>query len=376
MLGALPLVLLMAGCSDASDDESYADRDWSAVTPVVADVPEVREPAAAPTRANLRALDPCAVGAAGDADATEPPRQGTTCTVLRAEGTVGVETDVRYYVDSGPEAVNALNSRDRVEIAGLAAWVGPGPTGGVDAHAPCAVVVPAGLEQALVIADAEPGCPAATAAAEAALADLGAVARGGRTLTEPVFYAADEPDPGGAGGCAELGDQLAWLCAPVGDAGSVEVPTDPVDLIRQGEADPQVLCLPALESADEAAATDGRSWVAVTTAVGPQDLAERSSYDGPRQCTLLAAPDVPAAAADDNPATVIVAARREPLGTEPNTEVAGHPAYHSEISGTWEVALTDTSEHGLLRIEVLDTDRHEPAWAEDLVEDLVERAFG
>ncbi|CAN5380320.1 hypothetical protein BH09ACT12_BH09ACT12_31930 [soil metagenome] len=384
MLGAVPLVLLLTGCSNTSDESSYADRDWSAVAPVVAGIPQVREPEAAFTRANLRALDPCAVGAAGDAGAAEPPGKGSTCTVVRGDGTVQVDTAARYFVDgSGPDAVSALDSRDRLEIAGIAAWVGEGPITAGGSGVPCAVVVPASLEQALAIIDTDPDCTAATAAAEAALADLGAVSRAGQNVIDPIFYGADEADPGGAGGCTQLGDQIAWLCAPVGGEGSIEVPTDPVDLIRRGEADPQILCVPALESARATAATTGRSWVAVTTAVGPQELADRSSYDGPRQCTLLAAKDstdgsgaAEGTEADDNPATIIVSARRQPLGTEANADVAGHPTYHSELSGTWEVALTDTSEHGFLRIEILDTDRTEPAWAEDLVEDLAQRTFG
>ncbi|MCR6033662.1 hypothetical protein GGQ22_19830 [Nocardioides sp. zg-579] len=372
---ALPLALLLAGCGVLSAEESYADRDWSAAPPVVADVPQVREPTAARTRANLRALDPCAIGAAGDADSTEPPGERTVCTALRSDGTVEVDTAARYYVEgSGPDAINALDSRDRVEIAGVAAWVGPGPTTAGGRSRSCAVVVPASLELALVIADAEPDCGAATAAAEAAIGDLGSMTRPGRDVTAPVFYAADEPDPGGVGGCAHLGDQRRWLCAPV-DQDGVDVPADPVDLIRRGEVDPQVLCLPALEAARETAATDGRSWVAMTTTVSPQDRDERSSYDGPRQCTLVAAED-DGGGADANPATILVSARREPLGTQANTEVSGHPAYHAEIAGAWEIALTDPTEHGYLSVQVLDTERSEPTWAEDLVEDLVRRTLG
>lgn len=291
-----------------------------------------------------------------------------------------MDTAARYYDDSTYDAVNALNTRDRVEIAGVAAWVGEGTTTAGGRRYACAVVVPASLHQALVIADADAGCAAATAAAEAALADLGAVSRAGREVTEPVFYGADEPDPGGAGGCSQLGDQIAWLGAPVGVEGSVEVPTDPVDLIRRAEADPQVLCFPALESARATAATTSRIWVAMTTALGPQDLDERSSYDGPRQCTLVAATDSPDAGegpgVDDDPATIILSARSQPLGTNPSTEVAGHPAFHFEVSGRWEVALTEISEHGFLRISILDTDRAAPAWAEDFVEDLVQRTLG
>ncbi|MCX6398514.1 MAG: hypothetical protein NTX33_01110 [Propionibacteriales bacterium] len=365
---ALPLALVLAGCSR---DRSYDDRDWSQIQPVAADIPQVREPGAAITRTNLGALDPCAVGAVGEAEAIATPGRGNTCTVNRSEGTVEVITDARYFSEgSGPDAINALDSRDRVEIADVVTWVGKGAVTSGGPSTGCAVVVPASLRLALAIVDAEEDCAAAQATAEAVLADLAAVTRPGRTVTEPVFYAVDEPDPGGVGGCAELGDQIEWLCAPVGE---VDVPDDPVDLIRQGEADPRALCVPALESAQRSAASEGRSWVAVTTAVNPQELADRASYDGLRQCTLLEAQDRVGAASD--PATVIVTARRQPLETNANTEVAGHPTYHSEQSGTWEVALTDPGDNGFLRIEVVDAQRQEPAWAEEFVADLVERVF-
>lgn len=368
IVATLPLALVLAECSG---DPSYDDRDWSQIEPVSADIPQVREPGAAITRTNLGALDPCAVGAAGEAEAIASPGEGNTCTVNRSEGTVEVITDARYFVEgSGPDAINALDSRDRVELAGVATWVGEGAVTSGGPSAGCAVVVPASLVLALAIVDADEDCTAAKATAEVVLADLAAVTSPGRTFTEPVFYAADEPDPGGVGGCAELGDQIEWLCAPVGE---VDVPEDPVDLIRNGEADPRVLCIPALESARATAASEGRSWVGVTTAVNPQELAERASYDGPRQCTLLEARDRVDAGGD--PATVIVTARRNPLETNANTEVAGHPTYHSKQSGTWEVALTEPGENGFLRIEVLDAKRQEPAWAEEFVTDLVERVF-
>lgn len=368
IVAVLPLALVLAGCSG---DPSYDDRDWSPVEPVAADVPQVREPDAADTRTNLDALDPCAVGAAGETATIATPDNAGTCTVNRGDGTVEVITAARYFVEgSGPDAINALDSRERVEIAGVVAWVGKGPVTSEGPDVRCAVVLPASLELALAIVDADEDCASARATAEAALADLAAVTRTGRTVTEPVFYATDEPDPGGVGGCAELGDQIEWLCAPVGE---VDVPDDPVDLIRHGEADPRVLCLPALESAQRTAAGEGRSWVTVTTAVNQQGLSERASYDGPRQCTLLEAKE--RADADGDPATIIVSARRQPLETNANTEVAGHPAYHAKLSGTWEVALTETDENGFLRIEVLDAERDEPAWAEEFVADLVERVL-
>lgn len=375
ILAALPLALALAlalgGCTG---EPSYDDRDWSAVDPVAAGVPQVREPDAATTRANLRALDPCAVGAAGSSGAAATirlPGKGGSCTVHRGAGTVEVLTDARYLVDgSGLDAINALDSRERVEIAGVATWVGGGPVTSGGDDVPCAVVVPASLERALAVVDAEDDCAVAKEAVAAALADPAAVTRKGRSVAEPVFYAADETDPGGEGACAELGDQLEWLCAPVGD---VDVPDDPVDLIRYGEADPRVLCLPALESARAVASAPGRSWAAVTTGVAPQDLAERASYDGPRQCTLLATKD--ADDADGNPATIVVTARRDPLETVANTEVAGHPAYHSDLARTWEVALTETGENGFLRVEIVDAGRDQPDWAEELVADLVERTL-
>ncbi len=366
--------LAVAGCSRT---QGYADRDWSAIDPVAADIPQVREPDEKATRTNLDALDPCAVGAAGDPDAVgapaPPPKPGkdVTCTSVRAEGTVEVITAARYFVDgTGPDAINALDDRVRSEIAGFAVWTGPGPVTPDGPNARCAVVVPASLELGLVILDEREDCTAATAAATAALGDLPSVTRAGQHVTVPVFYAADEPDPGGAGACAELGDQLEWLCAPVGQ---VDVPKDPVDLIRHGEADPGMLCTPALLSVRATAETDGRTWVGMTTAVAPQDLDERTSYDGPRQCTLLEAKD--RADADSAPVTIIVTARRQPLETSANTDVAGHPAYHSKLSGTWEVALTKPTEHGYLSIDIVDDRREEPAWAKKFVADLVKRVF-
>ncbi|MEV5000171.1 hypothetical protein [Nocardioides sp. LML1-1-1.1] len=369
IVAALPLALVLAGCSG---EPSYDDRDWSAVDAAAPGVPQVRDPALALTRANLGALDPCAVGAVGEGGALrEPGEEPGSCTVNRGAGTVEVLTAARYLVEgSGPDTVNALDTRERAEVAGVATWVGPGPVTSGGDPAGCAVVVPASLDLALAIVDADDDCATAKQVAAAALADLPAVTRPGRGLTAPVFYAADEPGPGGEGACAELGGQIAWLCAPVGD---VDVPGDPVDLIRHGEADPAVLCVPALESARASAASKGRSWVAMTTATGPQDRAERASYDGKRQCTLLAAKDDEDV--DGNPATIIVAARRDPLETKADAEVAGHPAYHDERSGTWEVALTTTDERGFLRVEVLDAERQEPAWAKDFVADLVERVL-
>lgn len=365
---ALPLGLVLAGCSG---EPSYDDRDWSALAPVAADVPQVRAPALATARANLAALDPCAIGAVGESGAIRTPAADGSCTVDRGRGSVEVSTTARYLVEStGLDAINALDSRERVDLAGVAAWAGPGPvtSGGDDVG--CAVVVPASLDLALAITDADDDCATAKEVAAAALGDLGAVTRPGRTPAPPVFYAADEPTPGGEGGCAELGGQIAWLCAPVGD---VDVPGDPVDLVRRGEADPGVLCVPALESARATAASKGRSWVAMTTATGPQDRAERASYDGRRQCTLVAAKDQEDV--DGDPATIVVTARRDPLGTASNAKVGDHAAYHDARSGTWEVALTTTDEKGYLAVTVLDTRRKEPDWAKDLVADLVKRTL-
>lgn len=85
--------------------------------------------------------------------------------------------------------------------------------------------------------------------------------------------------------------------------------------------------------------------MAVTTAVGPQARTERTRYRGPRQCTFLKVRK--RKDADANPATVIVSARREPVETAANAEVSGHPAYHSELSSRWEVALSATDETAL-----------------------------
>ncbi|MBM9458691.1 hypothetical protein JK386_02135 [Nocardioides sp. zg-536] len=370
---ALPftLVLLAAACSA---EASYDDRDWSAIEPVAAEVPQVRVPDPAVTEANLAALDPCAVGAAGD-PAAEPAsldRRDTSreCQVQRSDGPVQVIVGAPYLAE-GSDAAGVLERRTRQDVAGVAAWVGPGPVGN-GRSARCAVIVPLSPERTLVVADPdEDDCGVALTAAEAALADPAAMARPGGTVTEPVFYAADEPDPGGVDGCAELADQLAWLCVPATDA---DVPGDPVDLIRHGEADPAVLCVPALASAEQAAPVAGRRWVAVTTAPNPVPEGERASYDGARVCTLLTS-KVRGGEADDA-TKVVVTARRDPLKVEANTEVAGHPTHHAKQSGTWEVALTETDANGYLRVQVLDADRKEPAWAEDLVTDLVERVFG
>jgi hypothetical protein len=485
-LGAAAVVLLalVAGLAWwlGSRDPSYADRDWSAMAPVAAAVPEVRTPDPAVVRGSLAALDPCAVGAAGEADASRVEGGPGTCTVYRSAGTVVVATSVAYRLDEshGPDAVNALDSRERVELSGVAAWVGPGPVSGglkVGGTA-CAVVVPASPDLALAIVADSADCTAAEASAEAALADLGAVttnhplppacdllatvapagvlsqdvatctgddltltvgaapldearlvgrptrlagtgareADGGRTcayewpigrdgagrpvrallrggpcarlrplatravaggarlapptLTAPVFYGAVEPDPGGVGGCAELGDQLSWMCAP---ARLRSLPDDPVDAIRTGEADPDALCTAALGSAKAA----GRTMVAVTTAPTLLDDAARASYDGRRRCTLLEPTDGPG---DHDTTTIIVTASRERLETVGNTTVAGRPAYHSTTASTWEIALTTPDERGYLRVEVIGSDtrghRSEPTWAADYARDLVERVWG
>ncbi|MFD1247100.1 hypothetical protein ACFQ3F_04815 [Nocardioides ginsengisoli] len=477
------LIALVAGLGWwlGSRDPSYADRDWSAMEPVAAAVPPVRTPDPAVTRDSLAALDACAVGAAGEPGATRIDGGPGTCTVHRSDGTVVVSTSVAYRLDEshGMQAINALDSRDRVEHSGVAMWVGPGPVsaGLTVSGATCAVVVPASLDLALAIVADSADCTAAEASAEAALADLDAVTatrplppacdllaavaptevlsqdvatcaggdltltlgaapldearllgrptrlggadareaddgracayewpvgrdatggpvrallRGGpcarlrplatravaavatmsaSTVTAPVFYGADEPDPGGVGGCAELGDQLSWLCAP---ARTRSLPDDPVDAIRSGEADPDALCTAALRSAKAA----GRTMVAVTTAPTLLDDAARLSYDGPRVCTLLEPTDGPG---DRDTTTIIVTASRDRLETVGNTAVAGHPAYHSKQASTWEIALTSPDERGYLRVRVIrsDTrgDRTEPAWAQAYVGDLVERLW-
>ena len=352
----------------ATRPESYADRDWSAVPAVPAAVPAVRSPDAATTRTRLAALDPCALGAAGDPDASGRAADDGSCTVRRGDGTVVVYPQVRYLVDAsrGPAAVNALDSRDRVAMAGVATWVGDGPVGEPVTARPaaCAVVVPASLELALAFVAESSDCTVVTRTAQAALAQLAP------TSGEPLFYAADEPDPGGTGGCAELGDQLAWLCAP---ATGRAVPDDPVDALRQGAADPDVLCTAALDAAE---ANDLRM-LAVTTATGPQRPADRASYRGPRQCTLLE----PTQDADDRDSiTISLTASREPLETQGNTTVAGHPAYHHAAAGTWDVALTEPTERGYLSIQVVrsasDGSRDVPEVADALVTDLVERLLG
>lgn len=467
----------------ASREESYADRDWSALEPAAAGVPQVRAPDPRTTRDSLAALDPCSIGAAGESDATRVPGDPGTCTVHRLGGTVVVHTSVAYLVGDGAgltlDAVNALDSRDREDVAGIATWVGDGAISPLveDDDAGCSVVVPASLDLALAIVGDSADCDTVTATAEAALSDLGAllaadppppacdllatavradeelrqdlstcdseeltltvgrspmddahlfgqaarvggaevqVADDGRacayewtigtaergrplkallqggpcpelekrlarvlaqgnlpapTLTEPVFYAADEPTPGGEGGCAELGDQLAWLCAPFTPR---KVPDDPVEVIREGEADPDLLCAAALDVAEDS----GLSLAATTTAGGLVDRADRAGHTGRRQCTLL---EPTTTASGPSSTTITISASRDPVETVGNTSVADHPAYHSAAAGTWEIALTTTTERGHLEILVATTTvgsgREEPDWARSFVTDLVERLW-
>jgi hypothetical protein len=162
----------------------------------------------------------------------------------------------------------------------------------------------------------------------------------------PLTYRTDEPDTGAPGACADLADQAARECASYVD---VEVPDDPVDLIRSAEADANVDCAAAADAVHETFGDDLQPVTA--TGVGPVVLDEDSQPLPLRDCVFV------------EPTHRLVVAVRfssEPVGGESDEEVAGHPAvWSAEAAGSApahrrevRVALTAGDDRGHLWLSV------------------------
>lgn len=326
----------------------YADRDWSALAPVVPSIPSPWEPVA-DDLATLESADPCAVlrSIAPSAGRVERLEVGCRTTPSRA--------DLEVWLDgSGPSGDPAEIARQGSErdIEGVTAWEVPATAAG-----PCTVFLPAGASQGLAVRseDAEVCADLTERIARtlqdwredpAAFSDDGARPVGGLPFTP---YG--EVTLRGSGACADLRGQWELQCA-----GHVDrtVPSDPVERIRAGEADPDVVCTAALEAAGRAGVDEKPNAV---TAVEPIP-------QGSRACVLLVG---------DRDSVVWITASREAMGAAAGLEVAGHPARKNPYGApAYEIALGDADANGHVSVQFdsLDGSLSEPEWGQRFLSEL------
>jgi hypothetical protein len=250
--------------------------------------------------------------------------------------------DESYLFDTSPAGF--AYAGEEHEIAGHVAWELPAIRG----LEHCAVLLPAGTHGGLVVrAEESPLCD------ELVERVTTAVTAWERTAGPLPFTPYGERSLRGEGDCVRVSYQLGRRCAEHVDR---DVPDDPVDAIREGEADPDVVCTAALAAAAEA----GVDAVATT--------ADFPGSDSTRACNL---------AVGDREWEVAVRASREDVGWGPTEEVAGHPTYMS-VAPLYKIALEDTTDRGQLevRFDRLDGSFDEPEWASPFLEALVAEMWG
>ncbi|MEX0428622.1 hypothetical protein AB3X52_13405 [Nocardioides sp. DS6] len=155
--------------------------------------------------------------------------------------------------------------------------------------------------------------------------------------------------------CKTLGARVAPDCAAADKRERDDVPTDPIKLIRYGEADPSLLCVLGQETLADVD-VEGRVTALTADQVG-----------SPRRCLLVV---------DSGDHTYLVGlwASRDPLQATTDRKVAGHPAWRGpDPLDDYSVALTEPSERGTLGI---DFGLNEPTWGQDFLTAYVKRAFG
>lgn len=330
-----------------------ADADWSALAPVDPDIVEVAEPSAEAVRV-LDRIDPCAAARAGDRTAEVIRRSRVTCTVAGRGGEV--TADVAPL--AGDVATAAFEGTD-TDLAGYLGLARVSPAAGT-----CLVLLPAGTRRGLLLTSEDaPGCAGLVDRARDLVSTLeddpGALERPVLSSPPPAtlpFTRFGEPSVAGVGACRDLWRQFQRDCA---EHTAGDVPDDPVELLRAGEADPDVLCTVALETAEEVLDEP----VAAVTA-------STARPDDRRLCVLLVG---------DREWVVEVEASREPAGSgSADGEVGGHPYLNPILETVYDVALGETDERGTLRISFSRSPHApaEPDWGGALLEDLVERTLG
>lgn len=198
----------------------------------------------------------------------------------------------------------------------------------------------------LLVSVAAPTCGAARRMA----ARLVPAAATWRTPQAPrpreVLYRYDRPDHTGTGPCAHVLHQADERCAPYNER---VVPQDPIDFLRHGEADPDVVCTLALPVAREHL---------------PSAEAVTAGHHH-RTCVLVD---------PSHDFSIVVRASRDAIGAGAEHEIAGHPT--RRLSDTlWEVALTRPEDRGHLVVSLTTYRGAAPAWVADFVEGLTRQAL-
>lgn len=355
-LVALVVVVLAVGAWLLVRPTSYADSDWSALPPAESEVAAPWEPDPEQL-AQLSAVDPCALLRSVDPDAPGPEPVPDGCRTsprwdeLRVEVLADPEAGLPF--GNGSPSSFAYNGQER-DAAGFTAWEVPASSGA--GH--CAVFVPAGAEHGLLVRAASgPLCGVLGERVAATLEtwrdDPASVAArsGTPTAAELPFTPAGELSLRGRGACVDLSEQWAQRCAEHVDR---DVPADPVDAIREGEADPDVACAAALTAAEEAAPEVDVRAVTATQRVP----------DGARACVLLV---------EERDSEVWIRASRDAVDASTEFSVGGHPVSENQPGGPiYAIALDDPSERGMVEVtfDALDGSLTEPAWSRSFLESL------
>ncbi len=202
---------------------------------------------------------------------------------------------------------------------------------------------------------------------------------------EGLIYAADESDTPATGACQDVAGQADAECAPALDVG---VPDDPRELLRRGEADPNVMCAAALGAVRERFGDDMRAATVLRSTATILD------EDAPQvaECVFVE---------PSHALRVGVTASTESLGSlyldGAELRIGGHAARRGEHGGLSEpkdseviaVALDGADEPGHLKVTVsVSPDREHGFWqsapvdrkplksVEPFVTDLVEGLLG
>lgn len=343
ILAAALLLLAGAGWLFLGSDDD--DRDWSALTPVAPDLAAPWEPSP-DLHDSLTGLDACAVLRSLDGEAGEVERLAEGCrTTPRRD-----DLAVWVVADSAVEDPGAFAySGGEHDVAGYTAWVIPSAVSGQ-----CSAFLPAGPTHGLVVrAAAGELCAGLPERLSSTLqAWQRTPERFQRAVTDGAgslpFTPFGEASIRGTGACADLAQQWARQCA---EHSAGELPEDPAERIRQGEADPDVVCTAALDAA-AALDVDARA----VTAVEPEP-------NGSRACVLLIG---------ERESTVWVSASRSSLGSG-DLEFAGHAARKNQFDApAYDIALGDPDDPGKISVlfEQLDGSLTEPEWGQEFLSEL------
>lgn len=333
LLAAVVVVALVAvGAWLVLRPASYADRDWSAVTTPQRPRPPLWTPSTQQVAA-LDALDLCALHRAVYPHVEKAEQHGEVCQSWPERD----DLEVERVADQRVVETQAYEST-ATEVAGVEGWLSrPGR---------CLLFLPAGQTHGLLVSsDLAPVCD-----------DLsGRVARAlTKVAGDPLRLGLTpygEPTIRGTGDCVDLYRQWERRCQ---EHTPRDVPDDPVDAIREGEADPDIVCSAALAAMDDAA---------------PE--VEVRAVTTQRSCELLIG---------ERESGVSIRTTREKFSSESETTLAGHLVYENpQGAPVYTIALGEQQERGTLEVDFVtaeawsyETDpMHEPEWARPFMEALV-----